>query len=97
MSGHLHIEQLYKTFERRGPASAVLQDIGIRVAQGEFFTIVGPSGCGKTTLLRIIAGLETASGGTIRLDGTPLGDRDRRVGLVFKDLPPCRGAGPRRR
>lgn len=86
MSGHLHIERLCKTFDRRAAAIAVLQDIGITVAQGAFFTIVGPSGCGKTTLLRIIAGLEQASGGTIHLDGTPLGDRDRRVGLVFQEF-----------
>ena len=41
----------------------VLNNVDLRIYQGELFTLLGPSGCGKTTLLRIIAGLETASDG----------------------------------
>lgn len=63
-----------KTFLRR-PRQHVdaLHDINLTVNEGEFCSIVGPSGCGKTTLLRIIAGLETLSGGEVCVveDGDP--------------------------
>ena len=49
-----------------------LRDIDVAVEQGEFISVVGPSGCGKTTFLRIVAGLEPATSGTILLDGAPL-------------------------
>lgn len=48
----------------RGQITA-LTDINMAIGDGEFFSIVGPSGCGKTTLLRILAGLDTASSGTV--------------------------------
>jgi NitT/TauT family transport system ATP-binding protein len=61
-----------------------LQDINLAVERGEFISVVGPSGCGKTTFLRIVAGLEPASAGTVLLDGRavhgPGGDR----GFVFQ-------------
>ncbi|TDC86503.1 ABC transporter ATP-binding protein [Actinomadura sp. 7K507] len=65
-----------------------LDALDLDVADGEFFALLGPSGCGKTTLLRTVAGLETATGGTIRLGGgdvtrVPPGRRD--VGMVFQD------------
>lgn len=46
-----------------------VDDISFEVKAGEFFTLLGPSGCGKTTTLRSVAGLETPTGGTIRIDG----------------------------
>lgn len=59
------LKQLGKTFvTSRGPVTA-LTDINIAIGAGEFFSIVGPSGCGKTTLLRILAGLDTASAGEV--------------------------------
>jgi len=63
----------------------VLSDIALRIEPGEFVAIVGRSGCGKSTLLRLVAGLETASAGSIALDGEPLaGERpDRRI--MFQD------------
>src|SRR2546428_1716350 len=48
-----------------------VNDIDLTIASGEFMVLVGPSGCGKTTLLRMIAGLEEVTGGTISI-----GDRD---------------------
>jgi spermidine/putrescine transport system ATP-binding protein/putrescine transport system ATP-binding protein len=50
-------------------ALAVVDDVSLEVARGEFFALLGPSGCGKTTLLRMIAGFETPDGGTITIDG----------------------------
>lgn len=57
---------------------------GLTVAPGEIVTLIGPSGCGKTTLLRMIAGLETPTTGSITIDGVPAGEarRRKRIGLV---------------
>jgi spermidine/putrescine transport system ATP-binding protein len=48
---------------------AAVDDLSLELAAGEFFTLLGPSGCGKTTTLRMVAGFETPSEGTIRIDG----------------------------
>src|SRR5476649_942045 len=70
-----------------GPAHAV-SEVNLAVARGEFISFLGPSGCGKSTILRMIAGLEIPSAGTIRLDGaniTRLPANKRKVGLVFQN------------
>jgi multiple sugar transport system ATP-binding protein len=62
--------------------------ISLVIESGEFMVLVGPSGCGKTTLLRMIAGLETVDGGSIRLgdrDITNLEPRERDFAMVFQD------------
>jgi len=58
------------------------------VADGEFMVLVGPSGCGKTTLLRMIAGLEAISAGTLQIDGRTVNDlspKDRDIAMVFQN------------
>ena len=60
-------------------AVKVLHDVSVDIADGQFVVLVGPSGCGKSTLLRMVAGLETVSGGTIAI-----GDR------VVNHLPPAK-------
>ncbi len=67
----IRIRELVKQF---GDFIAV-DTLSIDIMNGEFFVIVGPSGCGKTTLLRILAGLETASGGQIEVVASQLSDR----------------------
>jgi NitT/TauT family transport system ATP-binding protein len=62
----------------------VLSDIGLEIADGEFISIVGPSGCGKTTFLRIVAGLETASAGEVRIDGSLVRQPGIDRGFVFQ-------------
>lgn len=65
----------------------VLDDINLRIDSGELVALLGPSGCGKTTLLRIIAGLETADQGSVYLEddeATFTGARERQVGFVFQ-------------
>ncbi|MFF0266625.1 ABC transporter ATP-binding protein [Kribbella sp. NPDC004536] len=62
--------------------------LDLQVADGEFFALLGPSGCGKTTLLRTIAGLETASSGSIRIDAADVTRSEpgkRGVAMVFQD------------
>jgi sulfate transport system ATP-binding protein len=64
-----------------------LDDITLELPRGELVALLGPSGCGKTTLLRIIAGLETADRGRILLDGQDATEkhvRERQVGFVFQ-------------
>jgi ABC-type sugar transport system ATPase subunit len=66
----------------------VIHGIDLAVADGEFVVLVGPSGCGKSTLLRMIAGLESISGGEIRIGGRVVNDlppRDRDIAMVFQD------------
>ncbi|KAB1916106.1 ABC transporter ATP-binding protein [Micromonospora sp. AMSO31t] len=65
-----------------------LDALDLEIADGEFFALLGPSGCGKTTLLRTIAGLEVASGGSVRIgerDVTNLPPGKRDVAMVFQD------------
>ncbi|MBC8015216.1 MAG: ATP-binding cassette domain-containing protein, partial [Sporomusaceae bacterium] len=66
----ISINNLNKTFYTNTSQITALQDISLSIGDGEFFCIVGPSGCGKTTLLRILAGLETASSGRAVIKST---------------------------
>src|SRR6266568_4047595 len=65
----LKIEGVSKTFSGGAGSIEALQPVDLDVAAGEFVCLLGPSGCGKSTLLSIIAGLETASSGTVWADG----------------------------
>ncbi|MQA88389.1 MAG: ATP-binding cassette domain-containing protein [Streptosporangiales bacterium] len=65
-----------------------VDELDLAISDGEFFALLGPSGCGKTTLLRMIAGLEPATGGTIHIgerDVTALPPGRRDVAMVFQD------------
>jgi NitT/TauT family transport system ATP-binding protein len=62
----------------------VLEEIDLEVAAGEFVSLVGPSGCGKTTLLRIVAGLESAERGEIEIDGRRVTRPGIDRGFVFQ-------------
>jgi sn-glycerol 3-phosphate transport system ATP-binding protein len=80
----LEIDAVRKSFG----TTAVLHGIDLTVAEGEMIVLVGASGCGKSTLLRIVAGLETASAGTVRIAGrdvTALDPADRDVAMVFQN------------
>ncbi|WP_292911302.1 ATP-binding cassette domain-containing protein, partial [Microbacterium sp.] len=59
-----------KTFPaRRGAAVTALEAVTLRVAAGEFVSLIGPSGCGKSTLMRLIADLDAPSSGTVTVFG----------------------------
>jgi iron(III) transport system ATP-binding protein len=72
---------------KRFEAIVAVDDVSLAVDEGEFVCFLGPSGCGKTTLLRVIAGLEIADAGSIRLGGrdlAPVPARLRNFGVVFQ-------------
>jgi multiple sugar transport system ATP-binding protein len=69
-------------------ATQVLRGIDLDIADEEFVVVVGPSGCGKSTLLRIVAGLEDASAGEVRIAGRLVNNtppRDRNIAMVFQN------------
>ena len=79
----LDIDHLEKSFG----AVAVVKDFNLAIEQGEFVSFLGPSGCGKTTVLRMVAGFETPSAGSIRIGGqdvTGLRPNQRNIGMVFQ-------------
>jgi heme ABC exporter ATP-binding subunit CcmA len=81
----LEVKTLTKRFADSRP---ILESVNFDVAKGEFLVILGPSGCGKTTLLRIIAGLETADSGGIHIAGknvTELEPKARDIAMVFQN------------
>jgi len=81
--GFLDIEGVRKVYG----ANAVVRNFDLSIARGEFVSFLGPSGCGKTTTLRMVAGFEVPTAGTIRIDGrdvTGLKPNQRNVGMVFQ-------------
>ena len=80
----LELRHLHKSFEKE----KVLHDVNLEVKSGEFVVLVGPSGCGKSTLLRIIAGLEEADAGEVRIKGNDMRHtppQHRNVAMVFQN------------
>ncbi|MEP7291354.1 MAG: ABC transporter ATP-binding protein [Chloroflexota bacterium] len=81
----LSIRHIIRAFDRQ----PVLRGVDLEVAEGEIVCLLGPSGCGKTTLLRIVAGLESADSGDVLLDGDSILDQPvhtRDFGLMFQDF-----------
>ena len=79
------LEQISKTYPNGFHA---VKDLDLQVGDGEFMVLVGPSGCGKTTALRMVAGLEDISAGTLRIAGKPVNNitpKDRDIAMVFQN------------
>ena len=93
--GLLEISKLSKTFaiggkqgtkgDQKDKSVSALHDISLEVVDKEFICIIGPSGCGKTALLRIVAGLDTPTGGSVALNGVPITGPTPDTGLVFQE------------
>ncbi len=82
----IEFRNLYKTYAGLdGEEITALEDINLKIPDGEFVCILGPSGCGKSTLLEIAAGLLPPSKGEILLGGTPQSGASRDIGVVFQD------------
>ena len=81
----VELQRIVKSYDSK---TTVIHGIDLQIAHGEFVVFVGPSGCGKSTLLRMIAGLETISGGDVIIDGKRVNDespRNRDIAMVFQD------------
>jgi len=81
-----NLEKVYS--EAKGPGVKVVHGINLEIKDREFMVLVGPSGCGKSTTLRMVAGLEEISGGTISIDGTVVNNvlpKDRDIAMVFQN------------
>ncbi len=79
----LDLDHLEKSFG----TTRVVKDFNLGIEKGEFVSFLGPSGCGKTTVLRMVAGFEAPSAGSIRIDGTDVtGTKPaaRNIGMVFQ-------------
>jgi len=76
-----HVEKIYEG------GAKIVSDLSLDVADRELLVLVGPSGCGKSTTLRMIAGLESVTAGTIKIDGRVVNDlppKDRDIAMVFQ-------------
>jgi NitT/TauT family transport system ATP-binding protein len=81
----ISLRNVRKVFRAQGQEFLAVSDVTMDVAEGELISLVGPSGCGKTTVLKILAGLYQADGGSIRIGNarTPF-DPARDIGMVFQ-------------
>ena len=81
----IRLRNLRKVYRSQGQEFLAVSDVTMDVRQGELVSLVGPSGCGKTTVLKVLAGLHEADGGTIRIGNatTPF-DPGRDIGMVFQ-------------
>ena len=79
------LENICKTY---GNNFHAIDQLNLSVRDGEFLILVGPSGCGKSTALRMIAGLEDITSGSLRIGGTDVVDmppKDRDIAMVFQN------------
>jgi len=88
--GAVHITDLVKTYtdDRGRPTFTAVKKINLEINNGEFMVLVGPSGCGKTTTLRMVAGLEKITSGTIAIGERVVNDlepKDRGIAMVFQN------------
>ena len=81
----IQFEKVVKVYD--GQKDPVIPDLNLEIKDKEFVILVGPSGCGKSTTLRMIAGLEDITHGTLKIDGKVVNDippRDRDIAMVFQ-------------
>jgi multiple sugar transport system ATP-binding protein len=88
--GSVHIKNLVKTYldEHGNPSFTAVKNINLDIQDGEFMVLVGPSGCGKSTTLRMLAGLESISSGTISIGDRVVNNvhpKDRGIAMVFQN------------
>jgi multiple sugar transport system ATP-binding protein len=89
MARSIRLDDVRKEYHTAGTTHVAVDDLSLGIPEGSFTTIVGPSGCGKTTTLRMIAGLETPTSGTIHFgdrDVTEVRPQDRNAAMVFQSI-----------
>jgi NitT/TauT family transport system ATP-binding protein len=80
----MSVESLGRDFDANGVRTTALSRVSFEVRQREFISVIGPSGCGKSTLIRILAGLDYPTSGTVRLDGRAVQGPGADRGMVFQ-------------
>ncbi len=80
----LEVKNLVKTYQTNKGETVALNNVSFKTYKREFVCVIGPSGCGKSTLARVLAGLESYSGGEVLLDGKPIQGAGRDRGMVFQ-------------
>ncbi len=80
----LRLKNVSKTYEVEGKEIPAIEDVSLKITKRESIAIVGPSGCGKTTLVRMIAGLEKPSGGSVFFHNKPLEGTNEKIMMVFQ-------------
>ena len=73
------------SFDTASGPLKVVEDVSFSIADREFVSIIGPSGCGKTTMMNIVAGFVAPSGGSVLLDGKPVGGPGPERGVIFQE------------
>jgi NitT/TauT family transport system ATP-binding protein len=86
MTACIEIRDLSKVFSSDKRRVVALDGFDMDVADGEFVCLLGPSGCGKTTVLRIVAGLEPATGGSVMVHGKQISSAGPERGMVFQEF-----------
>ena len=81
----IELDGVWKEFAKGERRVLALEDISLKVAEREFVAILGPSGCGKSTLLNMVAGFDSPSRGTVRVDGEEITEPSPRRGVVFQE------------
>ena len=81
---YVELTGVAKTYRRGDRETHAIERVDLAIRESEFLTIVGPSGCGKSTLLRIVAGLQLASAGDVRVDGRIVDRPQTNLGIVFQ-------------
>ncbi len=81
----IEIEGVSKIYRSGRRDVVALSEIDLRIGEGEFVCLLGPSGCGKSTLLYLVAGLDTADSGEVRVDGTPVAGPGRDRMVMFQE------------
>ncbi|QAA21338.1 ABC transporter ATP-binding protein [Sporolactobacillus terrae] len=76
--------KINKVFENKQRHFTALKDIGLNIGNHEFVSLLGPSGCGKSTFLRLVAGLDKATSGTMKMNGQTIEKPGRNRGVVFQ-------------
>jgi NitT/TauT family transport system ATP-binding protein len=82
----LSIKNLTKSFPKDGGEMLAIEDLSLEVKDGELICLLGPSGCGKTTILKIVAGLQPATSGSLLLNGAEITGPGSDRGMVFQEF-----------
>ena len=88
MENKIVLENIEKTYGKDRP---VIEGLNLAIGEGSFTVLLGPSGCGKSTTLRMIAGLEKETGGSLYIDGKDMrrSDQGREILQWFFRIMPC--------